>query len=161
MQCAIISAVINLVLIEPDIPQNLGATLRLSACLGCTVHVVEPCGFPFNHTKLKRSGMDYIEQAKLQRHESWRAFLDYHQDHPGRLLLLETDGAARYTDIAYERSDYVLLGSESAGTPREYYTHMDSVITIPMRPRLRSLNMAMAAGMVVAEAVRQQEWRFA
>ena len=152
---------LNLVLITPDIPQNLGATLRLSACMGCTVHVVEPCGFPLNHTKLKRSGMDYIEKATLVRHNDWRAFLDYHQVHPGRLLLLETDGTTAYTSIAYQPSDYVLLGSESAGTPHAYYATMDAVITIPMRRGVRSLNVAMAAGMVVAEAARQQQWSFA
>lgn len=151
---------LNLVLIEPDIPQNLGATLRLSACLGAPVHVVEPCGFPLDHAKLKRSGMDYIDKATLIRHADWKAFLDYHQAHPGRLLLLETDGTARYTDIAYKADDYILLGRESAGTPRDYYAAMDAVITIPMREGVRSLNVAMAAGMVVAEAARQREWSF-
>ncbi len=149
---------VQLVLIEPDIPQNLGACLRLSACLGTPVHVIEPCGFPLDHTKLKRSGMDYIDKAEMHRHNSWQAFLDYRQLHPGRLLLLETDGTTRYTEVAFMPSDYVLLGRESAGTPRAYYGMMDDIITIPMRPGMRSLNVAMAAGMVAAEAARQKEW---
>jgi tRNA (cytidine/uridine-2'-O-)-methyltransferase len=151
---------VQLVLIEPDIPQNLGAMLRLSACLGCPIHVVEPCGFALNNTKLKRSGMDYVDKAIMHRHADWKHFLDYHQARPGRLLLLETDGTRRYTDVTYSDTDYILLGRESAGTPRNYYTVMDDIITIPMRDGVRSLNVAMAAGMVVAEAARQKGWGF-
>lgn len=151
---------LNLVLYQPDIPQNLGACLRLSACLGCTLHVIEPCGFPMSDSKLRRAGMDYIEQARLVRHRHWDAFLAYRDAHFGRLLLLETDGSAHYTAWAFDASDYVMLGRESAGTPRDLYTHMDATLTIPMRPGVRSLNVAMAAGMLVAEAARQQGWRF-
>ncbi len=149
---------LNLVLYQPDIPQNLGAMLRLSACLGCTVHVVEPCGFPFNEPRLRRAGMDYIANAKLIRHTNWEAFLDFRQSNPGRLLLLETDGAQVYTDMAFAPSDYVVLGRESAGTPHELYAQMDGTITIPMRDGVRSLNVAMSAGMLVAEAGRQMKW---
>lgn len=151
---------LNLVLYQPDIPQNFGAMLRLSACMGCTVHVVEPCGFPLDDAKLKRAGMDYIAKAKWQRHVNWQAFLDYRQAQPGRLLLLETDGAVFYTEMAYQRSDYIMLGRESAGTPRELYSLMDATLTIPMREGVRSLNVAMSAGILVAEACRQMEWRW-
>lgn len=152
---------LNLVLLMPDIPQNLGACLRLSACMGVTIHVVEPCGFPLNHAKLRRAGMDYIDKSTLVRHADFNAFLDYHQGTPGRLLLLETDGTHRYTDVTFQPSDYVLLGSEGAGTPRDVYGLVSEIITIPMREGVRSLNVAMAAGMVVAEACRQNGWRFA
>ncbi len=152
---------LNLVLIEPDIPQNLGACLRVSACMGAAIHVVEPCGFPLNHAKLRRAGMDYIDKSTLIRHNDFNAFLDYHQGHPGRLLLLETDGTRHYTDVTFAATDYVLLGSEGAGTPRDIYKRVEAVITIPMRAGVRSLNVAMAAGMVVAEACRQNQWRFA
>jgi tRNA (cytidine/uridine-2'-O-)-methyltransferase len=151
---------LNLVLLMPDIPQNLGAVLRLSACMGARIHVVEPCGFPFSHAKLRRAGMDYIDKSTLVRHADFSAFLDYHQGVPGRLLLLETDGTRRYTDIAFQPSDYILLGSEGAGTPRDVYGRVNEVITIPMREGVRSLNVAMAAGMVVAEACRQKEWEW-
>ena len=86
---------LNLVLFQPDIPQNFGATLRLSACMGCRIHVVEPCGFPLDHAKLRRAGMDYIDKAQWQRHLNWETFLDHRQIHPGRLMLLETDGQTR------------------------------------------------------------------
>ena len=152
---------LNLVLYQPDIPQNLGACLRLSACLGCTLHVIEPCGFPLDDKKLKRTGMDYIEQAALVRHRSWEAFLAYREAHQGRLILLETDGAVPYTAWKFEANDYVMLGRESAGTPHDLYALMDATLTIPMRRSARSLNVAMAGGMLVAEAARQQGWRFA
>ncbi|MFZ4540685.1 MAG: tRNA (cytidine(34)-2'-O)-methyltransferase [Rickettsiales bacterium] len=151
---------LNLVLYQPDIAQNLGAALRLSACLGVTIHIVEPCGFPLDDVKLRRTGMDYIHKAAYHRHTNWQALLDYRQIHPGRLMLLETDGAARYTDMVYERTDYIVLGSESAGTPRALYEQMDATLTIPMREGMRSLNIAMSAGMLAAEACRQLQWRW-
>jgi len=152
---------IQLVLYQPDIPQNLGAVLRLSACMGATVHVVEPCGFPFNDQKLRRAGMDYMHKARYLRHRSWEAFLSHRAQQPGRLLLLETDGTTAYNKVAFQPTDYVMLGRESAGTPPELYAQMDTTLTIPMREGVRSLNVAMAAGMLVAEACRQQGWAFA
>lgn len=151
---------IQLVLFEPDIPQNLGACIRLSACMGCTVHIVEPCGFPLDDKKLKRAAMDYYHRATLVRHRSWEQFQAYRAAHPGRLLLLETDGSTPYTGWAFAPSDYVMLGRESAGTPRALYAEMDTTLHIPMREGVRSLNVAMAAGILVAEAGRQQHWSF-
>jgi tRNA (cytidine/uridine-2'-O-)-methyltransferase len=152
---------IQLVLYQPDIPQNLGAVLRLSACMGATVHVVEPCGFPFDDQKLRRAGMDYMHKAQYVRHRSWEAFVAHRAQHPGRLLLLETDGAMPYDQFAFHQTDYIMLGRESAGTPAPLYAQMDATLTIPMREGVRSLNVAMAAGMLVAEACRQQGWAFA
>ncbi len=151
---------IHLVLYQPDIPQNLGAMLRLSACMQAMVHVVEPCGFPMDDQKLRRAGMDYMHKAKYLRHRDWNAFLAHRETHPGRLLLLETDGAARYTDFQFQRSDYIMLGRESAGTPAELYPLMDATLTIPMAQGVRSLNVAMSAGMLVAEACRQFGFAF-
>ncbi len=152
---------LNLVLYQPDIPQNLGAMLRLSACMRATVHIVEPCGFPLDDQKLRRAGMDYIEHAQYKRHLNWDSFMAHRAANPGRLLLLETDGTTPYSDIAYRPTDYVMLGRESAGTPRELYALMDETIIIPMAKGVRSLNVAMSAGMLVAEACRQQGWSFA
>lgn len=151
---------IQLVLYQPDIPQNLGACLRLSACLGAVLHVVEPCGFPLDDTRMRRAGMDYIVHAQWQRHRDWAAFQTHRLGNPGRLLLLETDGDVRYTDYAFAATDYVVLGSESAGTPRTLYAEMETTLTIPMRDGTRSLNLAMSAGMLVAEACRQMDFRF-
>ena len=152
---------IHLVLYQPDIPQNLGAMLRLSACMGATVHIVEPCGFPLDDAKMRRVGMDYMHKARYVRHVNWGAFLQYRQNQPGRLLLLETDGETRYSAIAYQPSDYIVLGRESAGTPAELYAQMDATLTIPMVAGMRSLNVAMSAGMITAEACRQLDWDFA
>lgn len=146
---------IQIVLYQPDIPQNLGAVLRLSACLGCHVHVIEPCGFPLSHQKLRRAGMDYIDLAHMTIHLNWEAFLQHRATHAGRLFLLETDGTTPYTAIAFQPQDYVVLGRESAGTPRDLYAQMDATLLIPMQAGVRSLNVAMAAGIVVAEACRQ------
>ncbi len=151
---------IRLVLFEPDIPQNLGACLRLCACMGAELHVIEPCGFPLDDTKMRRAGMDYIQHVTLIKHASIDHFFEYRTHHPGALLLLETDGDTPYDQHGFTRSDYVMLGRESAGTPRELYARMDRLITIPMVAGRRSLNMAMSAGMVVAEAARQLRYQF-
>lgn len=152
---------LNLVLYQPDIPQNLGAVLRLGACLRATVHIVEPCGFPLDDQKLKRAGMDYMRHVKYIAHMNWESFLKHRETHPGRLLLLETDGTIPYSEVMFTPTDYVVLGRESAGTPRELYAQMDETIFIPMRDGVRSLNVAMSAGILTAEACRQQQWKFA
>ncbi len=151
----------NLVLYQPDIPQNLGACVRLSACMGCAVHIVEPCAFPLDDKKLKRAAMDYFDHANIIRHRSWPKFLEHRTENPGRLMLLETDGQTIYTDMKYQPTDYLMLGSESAGTPRALYAEMDATLHIPMREGVRSLNVAMAAGMLIAEVNRQSAWKFA
>lgn len=149
---------IRLVLLYPDIPQNLGGVLRLSACLNAEVHVIEPCGFPINHTRLKRAGMDYIQHVTLLTHASWENFLAHREAHPGRLLLAETDGSIPLYDTCFENGDYLLFGSEGAGTPRALYEAMDSIFRIPMRKGMRSLNIAMSAGISLSEAYRQLRW---
>ena len=151
---------LNLVLYQPDIPQNLGATLRLAACMGATVHIIEPCGFPLDDAKLRRAGMDYIHNVTYHRHVNWAAFLTHRDAAPGRLVLLETDGTTRYTDFVYQRTDYIVLGSEGHGTPRALYAAMDATLTIPMQHGMRSLNVAMSAGILVSEACRQLGWQF-
>jgi tRNA (cytidine/uridine-2'-O-)-methyltransferase len=149
-----------IVLYQPDIPQNLGALLRLSACLALPVHVIEPCGFPLDDAKLRRAGMDYIQHATLTRHKSWEHFREHQAAHPGRLVLCETDGQTPLFDFSFAATDYLLFGRESAGTPRELYAHMDASLHIPMRPGARSLNLAMSAGMIATEVYRQLRWDF-
>lgn len=151
---------LNLVLYQPDIPQNLGAVLRMAACFGARVHIIEPCGFPLDAARMRRAGMDYINHVSTHRHLNWQAFLDTRQDNPGRLLLLETNGDTCYTDFCYQPSDYIVLGQESAGTPRALYPQMDATLTIPMRSGMRSLNVAMSAALITAEACRQMQWKW-
>jgi tRNA (cytidine/uridine-2'-O-)-methyltransferase len=154
----------RLVLFEPDIPQNTGALLRLGACLGVAVDIVEPCGFLFDDKRLRRAGMDYLETVEMVRHRSWRAYRASARKAtpeglpgrpPGRLVLLTTRGATRYTDFAFRPDDSLLLGRESAGVPEAVRTEADAHLLIPMGGGIRSLNVALAAAMVLGEALRQ------
>jgi tRNA (cytidine/uridine-2'-O-)-methyltransferase len=142
----------RLVLIEPDIPQNTGALLRLGACMGVAVDIVEPCGFLLDDKRLRRAGMDYLEAVEMVRHRSWSA---YRAAASGRLVLLTTRGGTRYADFAFRTGDNILLGRESAGVSEEVHGEADARLLIPMRTGIRSLNVAMAAAMVLSEALRQ------
>ena len=144
----------RLALYQPDIAQNTGAMLRLAACLGVPVDLIEPCGFVFGDTKLRRAGMDYLEHVDLVRHISWTAF---RPAVPGRLVLLTTKASIGYTEAAFRPDDTLMVGRESAGVPDEVQEAADLRLRIPMRPGLRSLNVALAAAMVLGEALRQTE----
>lgn len=143
----------RLVLFEPDIPQNAGTILRLAACLGVGVDVIEPCGFVWSEPRLRRAGMDYLEFAQVERHSSWTAYQASGQ--PGRLVLLSTRGATALPEARFERDDRLLLGRESAGVPDSVHAAADLAVRIPMVAGARSLNVAVSAGIVVAEALRQ------
>jgi tRNA (cytidine/uridine-2'-O-)-methyltransferase len=143
----------RLALFEPDIPQNTGALLRLGACLGVPVDIIEPCGFLWSDAKLRRAGMDYLDRATITRHTSWDAFRSTTEG--SRLVLLTTKGAQSYLDFAFAASDILLLGRESAGVPDEVHDRADARLLIPMRSGLRSLNVAMAGAIVLGEALRQ------
>lgn len=148
----------RLALYQPDIPQNTGAMLRLAACFGLAVDVIEPCGFVFDDKRLRRVGMDYLDRVELRRHSSWTAYLAWRReavDPDGRLILLSTGAALPYAEAAYRAADSLLVGQESAGVPPEVRAAADLAVRIPMRPGLRSLNVAMAAAIVAGEAMRQ------
>lgn len=148
----------RLALYQADIPQNTGAMLRLAACFGLAVDVIEPCGFVFDDRRLRRVGMDYLEHVEITRHSSWAAYLAWRRDAAeiaGRLILLTTKAAKPYTEIAFRSADSLLVGQESAGVPDEVRTAADLALRIPMRRGLRSLNVAMAAAIVAGEAIRQ------
>ena len=146
---------IELVLYQPDIPQNLGALLRLSACVGAQVHLIEPCGFPLDDKRMRRAGMDYIDMAQWQKHNGWDAFLSYREERGSRLVLMTTKAAKPYTDHAFEENDLIMFGRESAGVPDDVHDAADIRLLIPMREGARSLNLAMSAAMVTGEALRQ------
>ena len=144
----------RLALFEPDIPQNAGALLRLGACLGVAVDIIEPCGFLFTDRGLKRAGMDYLALANYRRHDSWTAFEAARQ---GRLVLLSSKAAHPYTEFRFAPDDVLLLGRESAGVPDHVRDAADARLRIPLMPGLRSLNVALAAAIVLGEALRQTE----
>ena len=136
---------------QPDIAGNVGTILRLAACLGTPVDLIEPMGFPWSDRALARAGMDYASQAEVRRHADWAAFLATVR---GRVILFTTRGATSYLDHRYG-NDVLLFGRESCGVPDEVHAAADARLAIPMRPGLRSLNVAMACAMVAGEALRQ------
>ncbi len=144
----------KLALYEPDIPQNTGTLLRLAACLATPVSVIEPCGFVLSDQRMRRAGMDYLDNVDLTRHESWDAFL---AQSTGRLVLLTTRAETAYTQFAYQSGDTLLLGRESAGVPDHVHDAVDARIIIPMAPGMRSLNVAVAGAMALGEALRQTD----
>ncbi|NDW03052.1 tRNA (cytidine(34)-2'-O)-methyltransferase [Jiella pacifica] len=149
----------SIVLFQPDIAGNTGTILRLAACFGLTVELIEPAGFDASDRALKRAGMDYLAMASLRRHDDWTAFLRDLEFRPGRLVLLTTKSETAYTDFAFRPSDRLLFGRESAGVPDAVHEHADARLTIPMAEGARSLNLAVSAGIVAAEALRQLGWR--
>lgn len=142
----------RLALYQPDIPQNCGTLLRLGACLGVPVDIIEPCGFLLDDKRLRRAGMDYLQAADWQRHSSWEAF---REQQVGRLVLLTAHSQQSYLETGFEEEDILLLGRESAGVPQSVRDVADLSVTIPMRAGVRSLNVAIAGAMVLSEALRQ------
>ncbi len=147
----------RLALFEPDIPQNAGTMIRLAACLGVAVDVVEPCGFVFGDSQMRRAGMDYLDIAHVVRHDSWAAFERWRAAAGHRLVLLTTRGETAYTDFAFAAADVLLVGRESAGVPEAVHAAAAARLRIPMAAAARSLNVAVAAAMVMGEALRQTE----
>jgi tRNA (cytidine/uridine-2'-O-)-methyltransferase len=145
----------QIALFQPDIPQNTGTILRLCACLDVTAHIIEPAGFPVSDRHLRRAGMDYLDQVTLMRHDSWSKFEQWRSDESYRLILFTTKGASSYLDYRYGAADILLFGRESAGVPDEVAATADARLVIPIKPSLRSLNVAMAAAMALGEALRQ------
>jgi tRNA (cytidine/uridine-2'-O-)-methyltransferase len=144
----------QLALYEPDIAQNTGTILRLCACLGVPAHIIEPAGFPVSDRAFRRAGMDYLDQVSLRRHASWASFEEWRRTEQLRLVLFTTRAPTSYLDHRYG-NDVLLFGRESSGVPDAVHTAADARLTIPMRPGLRSLNVAMACAMVAGEALRQ------
>jgi tRNA (cytidine/uridine-2'-O-)-methyltransferase len=145
----------RIALFEPDIPQNTGTMLRLAACLGLEVHLIEPAGFPVSDRAFRRAGMDYLDQVALTRHRSWPDFARWRRAHGLRLVLFTTKATASYLDHHYEPRDILLFGRESAGVPDHVHEAAEVRLRIPMRAGMRSINVAMTCAMAVGEALRQ------
>lgn len=145
----------RLALYQPDIPQNTGTILRMAACLGISVDVIGPTGFDMTDRALRRAGLDYLEHVNLVRHGSFDAFNAARMASGSRLLLLTTRGETPYTEFAFRPGDTLLLGRESSGVPEPVFALAEAHLRIPMRPGRRSLNVAVAAAIVLGEALRQ------
>ena len=144
-----------LALYEPDIAQNAGAMLRTCACLGVSAAIIEPAGFPVSDRHFRRAGMDYLDHVAIDRHASWRAFSQWRRANGKRLVLLTTKAEQSLWDFVFRRDDVIMVGRESAGVPQEVHEDADARIRIAIRPAMRSLNVSVAAGIALGEALRQ------
>ena len=145
----------EIALFQPDIPQNTGTILRLCACLDVAAHIIEPAGFAVSDRGFRRAGMDYLDQVRLTRHISWAKFEEWRRQTGCRLVLFTTKAATSYLDFRYATSDILLFGRETIGVTDAVVAAADARLKIPIKPPLRSLNVAMAAAMAVGEALRQ------
>ena len=144
----------RLALFQPDIPQNLGAAIRLAACLGVPLDVIEPCGFPLSDAAIRRAALDYAGLAQVERHAGWNDFLA-NSASSGRLMLFTTRAATPFHDFAFAAGDILLFGRESAGAPDEVHDAAGARLVIPLAPGARSLNVVTAATLALGEALRQ------
>jgi tRNA (cytidine/uridine-2'-O-)-methyltransferase len=147
----------RLAFFQPDIPQNLGGAIRLCACMGVAVEVIEPCAFPLTDRALSRAALDYGPLAEVVRRSSWAEFLAAPERKAGRLVLFTTRSARPYTDFAFARGDTLLFGRESAGVPDHVHAAADARLILLMAPGARSLNVVATAAMALGEALRQTE----
>lgn len=146
---------VELALYQPEIASNLGAVMRLAACLGMKLHVIEPCGFPLDDRKLRRAAMDYYDYVIWQKHADWQHFEGWAGSQGKRLLLLTTRATAPYDGVSFTPDDILLFGRESAGVPQEVHARVEQRITIPMAGECRSLNLALSVAITAGEAARQ------
>lgn len=144
-----------LALYQPDIAGNTGTLIRLTACLGTELHIIEPSGFRTDDTALKRAGMDYHDIAAVTRHVDFASFVSWLENKQRRLVLLTTKSPVSYTSVSYTECDVLLLGRESAGVPDCVHARSATRIRIPMLENARSLNQAISGAMVLGEALRQ------
>lgn len=138
---------------EPDIAGNVGTIIRMCACLGLDLDIIEPCGFPFNREKIKKSGLDYIDRVKITRYASFEEFKETNKDY--RIILLTTKASVEYTTFKFQDNDILLVGRESAGVPDKVHNSVDGRVVIKMQENTRCLNVAISLAMVVGEALRQ------
>ena len=142
-------------LFQPDIPQNTGNIFRLAACLEIPVDIIEPTGFLFNDKRFKRSMMDYMQHLKYKRYLDWDSFFKSIKDKNFRLILLTTKSTKTYNNYKFQLNDILLFGRESKGVPQEVHNHSYQRLKIPLKNNTRSLNIAMAAGITLSEALKQ------
>jgi tRNA (cytidine/uridine-2'-O-)-methyltransferase len=145
---------LRLALFEPEIPQNTGTLLRLAACLGIEVDLIEPCGFLLDDRRFRRAVLDYMANLTIRRHPSWQAFIE-NRDPGSRLILMTTSGSVALHHFSFAAADTILLGRESAGVPETVHNAAFGRVVIPLRPPARSLNVALAGAIALAEALRQ------
>jgi len=153
-----LSLLMRLALYQPDIPQNTGTILRLAACMGRAVDIIEPAGFDLSDRALKRAALDYLPYVRIRRHDDFEQFQRAARSGGSRIILLSSRGKTPYTQFRFGENDILLLGRESAGVPHGVFEAIEHSVVIPIEAPLRSLNVAVAAAMVLGEAMRQVYW---
>lgn len=143
----------KVLLYQPDIAGNVGTIIRMCACLGLDLDIIEPCGFPFNREQIKKSGLDYIDKVKITRYDSFDEYLEIHKNN--RIVLLTTKASINYLDFEFKDTDILMVGRESAGVPESVHNRVGGRVVIKMQENTRCLNVAMSLAMVVGEAIRQ------
>lgn len=143
----------KITLYQPDIPQNVGAMIRLCACMNVGLDIIEPCGFLWDARKIRQSAMDYYDAIEIKKHKNWESFAEH--NHNRRTILMTTKASENYLDFEFSSDDILLAGRESAGVPDEIHAAVDGRIFIPMANNLRSLNIVNATSMILGEALRQ------
>ncbi len=143
----------KLALYQPDIAGNVGTIMRLAACLNLELIIIEPCGFPWDDKKIRRSAMDYFHKVKLTKYEDFNSFKKANAG--SRVILMTTKGAIKYTNFTFNQDDIVMVGRESAGVPDSIHQSVDARLVIPMCNNMRCLNVAISLAMVTGEAMRQ------
>lgn len=148
---------VQIALYQPDIPQNVGAAMRLCACTGTALGIIEPCGFPWDLKKMQRAGMDYMDIVNLTRHDSWAAFTQSFESK--RLVLMTTKTDQSFYDFDFSPNDILIAGQESAGVPPDVHHYIPHHVTIPMNGAARSMNVINATAMILSEAIRQTRYK--
>jgi tRNA (cytidine/uridine-2'-O-)-methyltransferase len=143
----------NIALYQPDIPQNTAAIIRLCSCFDATLEIIEPCGFNLSDKRLKRVAMDYIHKSKIITYSSYNNFLITKKN--SRIILMTTKTKKNYSNFKFIKKDTLLFGRESEGVPKKVHTDSYERLKIPLKKNSRSLNIAIAAGITLAEATRQ------
>mgnify|MGYP001400707413 CR=1 FL=1 len=143
----------NIALYQPDIPQNTAAIIRLCSCFDITLEIIEPCGFHLDDKRIKRVAMDYLEKSKIIKYKSYENFL--YNKKKSRIILMTTKAKKNYTNFKFNPKDTLLFGRESKGVPQEVHNHSYQRLKIPLKNNARSLNVAMAAGITLSEALKQ------
>ncbi len=147
----------KITLYQPDIPQNLGAMIRLCACTGTSLDIIEPCGFLWDERKIRQSALDYYNKVTVQHHQDWDGFFERYKN-KNRIILMSTKTDIPYHSFKFEKDDILLAGQESAGVPENIHKSVDHALCIPMKHGLRSLNIVNATSMILGEALRQTQW---
>ena len=146
---------ISIALYKPDIPQNTASILRLCACLGMKMHIIEPCGFNLNDSRFKRVAMDYLNEKDINFYQSADEF--FHKKRKDRIILMTTKASISYTKFKFDKNDTILFGRESAGVPDKVHKSIKNRLKIPMKNDKRSLNIASSVAIILAESLRQNE----